>query len=234
MVTQADHLSRRIAIIPARGGSKGLPGKNIKDFNGRPLIAWSVQAAIESGLFDTVVTSTDSADIQRVAVAAGAEAPFLRPNELATDTATSADVVQDVLNRYPGHEWLCLLQPTSPLRTSRDLIESWKLAEKPGIDAVISMSVQSHPIEWSLSVTPDARLQPIDKRNFRKRRQDIAPTYLPNGAIYWIKVSSFIKLKDFWTPDTAGYQMPNERSVDIDSLYDFRLAEWAANHHFDT
>jgi len=219
-------IETKIGIIPARAGSKGLHQKNIRNFCGKPLLAWTIENALASRLFETVVVSTDCPEIQQVAIAHGAQAPFLRPENLATDSATSADVVLDVLDRFPNHKWLCLLQPTSPLRQVEDIIGSWELCCAKHAQATASVVRQAHPIEWALRKSDEGLLTPVDTENYRKRRQTLPDSYLPNGAIYWLNTALFMDCRDFMPAQTVGYVMSRERSVDIDDLSDFEFAEW--------
>ena len=216
----------RLAIIPARGGSKGLPRKNILPLCGKPLIAWTIEAAIDSEIFDQVIVSTDCPEIQQVALAHGASAPFLRPTHLATDTATSVEVVLDCLERYPSHEWFCLLQPTSPLRTAQDIRDSWTcILNSPGAVSLTSISETSHPIEWTLRPQKDKTLQPIFPEQAHLRRQELPAGYLPNGSIYWVQIEAFLRDESFRPAPNIGHYLPKERAVDIDSKLDLEIAK---------
>lgn len=219
-----------MALIPARGGSKGLPGKNVMPLMGKPMIAYSVEAALGAGL--EPVVSTDDEEIARVARDAGASVPFMRPERLATDEATTLEVVFHALDRlYDASEQedvlVCLLQPTSPLRSAEDIKGALALARE--VEApVVSVSPVKKPPSWMVRMDASGRLSPfVEDRQPGgvTRRQDAAPLYMYNGAIYVIMASALRQLKSFAPEGVVGYVMPAERSVDVDDLLDFRLAQ---------
>lgn len=223
----------RVALIPARGGSKGLPDKNIRPFCGEPLIVWSIRAAEESRVVDRILVSTDDPAIAEIAAKAGAEVPGLRPAELATDDASSVDVARFVLEGLDESgspaSHLLLLQPTSPLRTGADLRESWAMIEG-GAQAVVGVSeAADHP--WlCFRCGADQALSPfVPQTGALPRRQEMPPAFALNGALYWIETQIFLRENTFMPPGTRGYVMPPTRSVDIDNLFDFELAEWLAH-----
>lgn len=222
-----------IAIIPARGGSKGLPGKNIMPLQGKPLLGWTVEAALAAENIDEVIISTDDEDIARVAADFGALVPFMRPPELATDTAIADDAYIYTVNRlnkdfgYSIDE-LCILQPTSPLRRAEDIDGAIDLFHSKKAEAVIGVCELSHPLEWVKGMDENGVLTGIS-REFdeacNQNRQAVSPKYLPNGAVF---VLSFAKLLsgDFYGPQTYGYEMERKYSVDIDSMEDFEYAQF--------
>ncbi|MCK7547004.1 acylneuraminate cytidylyltransferase family protein [Marinobacter koreensis] len=222
----------RVAIIPARGGSKRLPGKNLKPLAGKPVIQWSIDAALESGIFDRVCVSTDSEEIAELAQLGGAEVPFLRPAELATDTATTADVVRDFIHRYEAlkheiAESVCLLQPTSPLRTVNDIREAAKLLLEEEVDAVVSVCEMEHPYQLCGPLGPSGSLQGFVKAAENIRSQDQETFYRLNGAIYFCSREAALKLEMLYEPcfTSRAYIMSPWHSVDIDTKMDFRIAE---------
>lgn len=223
-----------IAIIPARGGSKGLPGKNIKQFLGKPMIAHTIEAALSSSPIDRVVVSTDDAAIAAVARDYGAEVPFLRPAELATDTATSRDVILHAIDFLEANgaafDVFCLLQPTSPLRSAADIDRAASVFKEKSGDSVLSLVAYEHPIQWAMEVDEmDGKIVPIDR--FQGiRRQDLAKYYRPNGAIYIFKKAFYQTHSDYSEGEVYGYVMASERSFDIDTEYDFIAAEAIGQH----
>lgn len=219
-----------LAIIPARGGSKGLPGKNIKKLNGKPLIAHTIEAAIKADLIDRVIVSTDCEEIAKVALAYGAEIPFLRPASLADDTSLAIDNYIYTVERYSKKTEsiindFCVLQPTSPLRTADDIDSAIAMYVDRDADSVISYCEEHHPVSWHKHLEDDGRLTNVFRADVLKNRQDIKPTYYPNGAIYVFK-SALIKSGKYYSDNTFAYIMPRVRSVDIDVLDDFKLAEF--------
>jgi len=224
-----------LAIIPARSGSKGLPDKNIKELNGKPLMAYSIEAALNSNLFDEVMVSTDSEKYAEIAKKHGASVPFLRSEELASDKAGSWDVVKEVLNRYKemGKEFdtICLLQPTSPLRDTEDIKGAYNLYNEKATVAVISVCEMEHSPLWSNTLPADKSLASFIRPEANKPRQEVETYYRPNGAIYIVKTEEIYKGYDFYKEGSFAYTMPLGKSVDIDTLEDFEFAEFILNKH---
>lgn len=216
----------RYGLITARGGSKRLPGKNSRILCGKPMLVWTVEAAIAAGL-DHVVVSTDDEELADIARQAGADVPFLRPTELATDAADSVDVAQHAIEALGWqHGTLILLQPTSPLRTAEDILGCLDLMTETGSSSCISVGELARPPDWTYSLTDDGRLLPA----FAIPRP--RPRYVqPNGAVYAIACSRLLDKRRFVLEDTRAYVMPHERSIDIDDELDFRLAEMLMRHH---
>lgn len=218
-----------LAIIPARSGSKGLPDKNIKDLRGKPLMAYTIEAALQSGLFGKIMVSTDSKTYADIAVNWGAEVPFLRSARTSSDRASSWDTVEEVLSGYEklgrSFDTFCLLQPTSPLRTAKDIIQAYGLFEDKKATAVVSMTELEHPIEWCGKLDDSMSLNGFCGRNGSEQRQKSVRTYRPNGAIYVFSVQEFRKDQFIYREGSYAYIMPRERSVDIDTEFDLRLAE---------
>ncbi len=226
---------KNIAIIPARSGSKGLKDKNIRFLHGKPLMAYSIVAALDSGIFDEVMVSTDSEKYAEVAGKYGAEVPFLRSEELASDTATSRDVILDVLNWYEAggktFDTFALLQPTSPLRTAEDIINAYDIFTQKKACAVVGVTETEHspllcgtlPIDGSMDgfIKPEAKDKP---------RQILDTYYRINGAMYIASVGYYRTWGDFYRERCYAYVMGREVSVDIDCEMDFRMAEFLMNY----
>ena len=217
-----------MGLITARGGSRGLPGKNILSFCGKPLIAYTIEAALQSGCFKTVMVSTDSREIADVCLKCGAEVPFLRPAHLAADDAKSRDVVLhalDFMEQKSPVESVCLLQPTSPLRSAEDIRQAVSVFRRNSADSVISVTEYSHPIQWAVSVSEDGKIsEPSGLKP--SRRQDQSVCYHPNGAIYIFNAEFIRRSEGYIGKNTYALIMPPERSVDIDTPFDFMLAEF--------
>ncbi len=224
-----------LALIPARGGSKGLPGKNIKELRGKPLIGWSIDHAKNSKYVDRVIVSTDATDIAEVSKKFGADVPFMRPSELATDTATSTDVILHCLSWIKDiekmeYDCLILLQPTSPLRNSKHIDEAIeKFFSDDRARSLVSVTKVKKSPFWMRTVNKDGFLDNFlkDDKTY-SRRQDLPDVFVLNGAIYLIRPKDFASCKGFSTPFTSFYEMDDHSSIDIDDKYDFILAETIA------
>jgi len=220
-----------IAIIPARAGSKRLPGKNIKSFCGKPLIYWTIKAAQESKYVDKVVVTTDSKEIINFSKNCGVDYPLLRPNELSSDESSSEDVVNHVLrsieNISTEYDYLILLQPTSPLRSSDDIDKSIDLLIQRNAESVTSVVKLDHPVEWSSTINGDYKMTNFLKnKNLNKQSQFFPTKYLINGAIFLINVPIFLKDQSFISSNNSyAYIMNKITSVDIDNQFDFDIAE---------
>ncbi|NPV42754.1 MAG: acylneuraminate cytidylyltransferase family protein [Firmicutes bacterium] len=219
-----------LAIIPARSGSKGIKDKNIKELNGKPMIAYTIEAAIKSYIFDDIVVSTDSEKYAQISREYGARVPFLRPDNLATDDASSKDVIEHVLKRLlkegKKFDYFVLLQPTSPLRNKNDIIEAVDLLFLKNANAVISVCETDHSPLWTNTLCENLQIDNFIKKEVRNsRRQDLPKYYRLNGAIYIAQTDYFLKYKDWFKEKSYAYIMPKERSIDVDNILDFRLAE---------
>jgi CMP-N-acetylneuraminic acid synthetase len=224
---------RVLAVIPARGGSKGVPRKNIRDVDGKPLIAYTIETALQARhLFHRIIVSTDDIEIAETARRFGADVPFMRPQELATDTARTIPVVQHAVRfveEQDGVEmdWICLLQPTEPFRTVADLEVGLQLAARGGCDSVISV-VQVfavHPILMK-RIDNDTLLPYCIEEPEGTRRQDYSPpAYMRNGAIYLTRRDVLLNQGSIWGGVIRPYVMPPERSVSVDSELDLKLVE---------
>lgn len=223
-------MMKNIAIIPARSGSKGLKDKNIRDLCGMPLMAYTIEAAIRSGCFDEIMVSTDSEKYAEIARGYGADVPFLRSGATATDTASSEDMINEVLGKFEkmGQKFdtFCLLQPTSPLRTSDDISTAYELYQAKNAAVIISLCELEHPISWCGILGQDDSLDGFIKRSQGKQRQEQRRYYRPNGAVYIVSIPEFRKDTYLYRKDAYAYIMPKERSVDIDTDFDFRFAEF--------
>lgn len=215
-----------LAIVPARSGSKGLPGKNIVDLCGKPLMAWSIEAGILSKYIDEVVLSSDSDEFLAIGAKYGAK-PLKRPRDLAADHADSSSVVMhvlDTLESFDRHfDYLVLLQPTSPLRNENDIDEAIEMMMNTNAEALISVFEPSHSPYKAFKQNSEGLLEGlIDNEAPFKRRQDLPPVYMPNGAIYIVKYDYFKKTGRFISPKTVPYIMDSQKSHDIDTHEDLK------------
>lgn len=221
---------KNIAIIPARSGSKGLKDKNIKLLNGKHLLAYSIEAALTANIFDEVMVSTDSEMYAEIAREYGAEVPFLRTAELSGDTAGSWDVVKQVLRRYMenGKEFdtICLLQPTSPLRTAEDILEAYRFMNEKNAEAVTSVCEVDHSPLWTMTLPADCSLKEYNATcQGNAPRQQLATYYRFNGAIYIRKIRYVDGEIELLEDDEYAFIMEPKKSVDIDTELDFIIAE---------
>ena len=229
-----------VGLVTARGGSKGLPRKNVLPLAGKPLIAWTIEAARNSGQLARVILSTDDAEIAQVAREWGAEVPFMRPPELARDQSDHLSVVEHALdwlaaneNRIP--DYVLLLQPTSPMRTADDIVAAVALACQHNAKAVVSVTpIKHHPYiaEQILADGTLAHFMPIAGVDIR--RQALPPAYALNGAIYLNRPVSLRQDRAFVPPGTIAYVMPPERSIDIDSAWDLHVVDLILRYPYDT
>lgn len=214
-----------IAIIPARGGSKRIPRKNIKDFCGRPIIAYSIEAAIKSNLFDEVMVSTDDEEIKSIAIALGAKVPFMRSPENSDDYATTADVISEVLAFYGEvFEFICCIYPTAPFVSKLKLTESFDKICSTHSDSLIPIAEFSYPPQRSLCLK-DEKLRMNNPENLNVRSQDLDVLYHDIGQFYWIKTSSFMKTKTILGEDTTYLKVSQLEVQDIDTEIDWKIAE---------
>jgi CMP-N-acetylneuraminic acid synthetase len=215
-----------LAVIPARGGSKGVPRKNIRDLGGKPLIAWTIEAAKKSKYLDRIILSSEDEEIITVAQSYGCEVPFVRPLELAQDDTPGIDVVLHAINQCPGFTHVMLLQPTSPFRSHND------------IDAIVedffandfkcSVSVTNtdkHPY-WMFKMNENKTLVPFFEGDTPATRQSLPPAYVLNGALYLADIKYLSESKSFLTSQTTAFVMSNENSLDIDTEIDFEISNY--------
>ena len=224
---------RNIAIIPARSGSKGLPDKNIRLVNGKPLLAYTIEAALESGCFDTVHVSTDSERYAEIAREFGADVPFLRSAELATDTASTWDAVREVLARYAelGRKFdtMMLMQPTTPLRTGEDVKAAYALLREKQAKSVIAVCEVDHSPLWCDTIPDSGSMKGFGRKDLAwVNRQDLRPYYRVNGAIYLLSVDGISSPPDddIYEDNCYALFMDRKKSVDIDSEDDLALVEF--------
>lgn len=220
---------KNIAIIPARGGSKGIYKKNIRLFAGEPLIAYTIIEAFKSKRLDRVIVSTDDDEICKISKRYGAEV-IKRPKNLAKDDTPTIDVIfhliDILLQQYDHSTIIVLLQPTSPLRTVNDISNCIELFLKKECESVIGVCESTHPPQWSLKIEGEFLKSVVNNDSFKMRRQDLHKSYYPNGAIYIASIETLIKYKGFYCQHTLPYIMPKERSIDIDDNFDWDLAEF--------
>jgi CMP-N,N'-diacetyllegionaminic acid synthase len=221
-----------LALIPARGGSKGLPGKNLRLLGGLPLIAHTIRAARAAAGIDRVVVSTDAPDIAAVARAFGAETPFLRPSELAGDRSPAQEAYRHALRSLEAqgaarHAACAILLPTAPLRLPTDIEGAVAVFRARRAQAVISVTPASHPPQWARRIDAQGVLRSWSGEDdtVRRNRQELPEALMPNGAIYVLDRALIDGDQGYYGDATYPYLMPRERSIDIDDLLDFRLAE---------
>lgn len=223
-----------LAVIPARSGSKGLVDKNIAMLRGKPLIAHTIEAARESGMFSEIVVSTDSKEYAEVARQWGAKAPFLRSEVLSTDKASSWDVVRDTIAKFAAHglefSTVALLQPTSPLRRAEDIVAGYEELRAKGADSVVSVCEVDHSPLWSNTLPSHRSLTGfVDPDIASTPRQCLRTFYRINGALYIIRVPFLLARGDLYGDNSYAIVMPRERSIDIDDATDLMLAELLLN-----
>ncbi len=220
---------RVLALLTARGGSKGVPRKNVRMVAGKPLIAWSIEVARQSRYADRVVLSSDDPEIIAVAKEWGCEVPFVRPAELARDDTPGIDVVLHALDVLPEYDVVVLLQPTSPLRIASDIDGCLEQMVATLADAVVSVCEPDKSPYWMFHVAGDGRLRPVIERPLARlateRRQDLPPIHVLNGAVYVARVPWVRQHRSFLDDGTVGYIMPKSRSTDIDTEADLMLAD---------
>jgi N-acylneuraminate cytidylyltransferase len=220
---------KNIAIIPARGGSKRIPRKNIKPFCGKPIITYSIEAALRSGLFDVVMVSTDDEDIAAVAKAAGAEVPFMRSEKNSDDYAGTVDVLLEVLTAYEKQNTtfdnVCCIYPTAPFVNTQRLSEAYQMLNEKQYDSVFPICAFSFPILRALQLSNNNQVSMIWPENMTKRSQDLPPAYHDAGQFYWCRTLSLTTDKKLYT-DNSGAIVLNETEVqDIDNESDWLIAE---------
>ena len=219
----------KVAIIPARGGSKRIPRKNIREFCGKPIIAWSIEAALASGCFDKVIVSTDDEEIAAVATACGAEVPFLRPRELSDDHATTVAVIKhatDWLVFNGSHiESVCCIYATAPFVTAVDLVRGYETLVGSGSQYAFSVTSFPFPIQRAIKLTDAGRVQMFQPENFLTRSQDLEEAFHDAGQFYWGRADAFRSLVPIFSPAAAAVVIPRHRVQDIDTPEDWIRAE---------
>jgi len=222
-----------LCIIPARGGSKGIPNKNIIDLNGYPLIHYSINTAKLSNIFDRIIVSTDSEEIAEVAKREGAEVPFLRPSFLSTDDSKIEDTISYILNTIERedkkYDYVCLMQPTSPLLESIDIVNATNMLFDRKAEIIVSVGNTPINIEWTTTLSEDLSLNNFSNKVCGTNRQSFDKKYFLNGAIYLGEWDIFYNKKDYYSQKSCAYIMPYERSIDIDTYTDLKLASFFLN-----
>lgn len=217
-----------IAIIPARGGSKRIPRKNIRMFNGKPMIAWTIETAIASGLFEHVIVSTDDDEIAEIAQAFGAELPFMRPAALANDIAPTVPVVAHAVTACEKLGWnadfFCCIYPCAPFTRAEDLIAGFEMLKDSGSEYVYPIAEYAHPVQRAMIRSKQGGMSFLDPEYELTRTQDLPKTYHDAGQFYWGKSSAWVAMKRMHS-EGLGLVIPHWRVVDIDTLDDWRRAE---------
>ena len=217
-----------ICIIPARGGSKRIPRKNIKEFLGKPIIAYSIKAAIDSGLFDEVMVSTDDLEIADIAKKYGAKVPFMRSKKNSGDFATTFDVIEEVIQAYKYHgkefENLCCIYSCAPFVTSKLLLKAYDQLVREKFDTVFPIIVYSFPIQRALRVD-QGKVYMILEKNLNVRSQDLEESFHDAGQFYWCNSKKLLKIKKILTQNSGCVEISELEAQDIDTEIDWKLAE---------
>ncbi len=219
----------KVAVIPARGGSKRIPRKNVKHFCGRPMIAWSIEAARQSACFDRIIVSTDDAEIADVARACGAEIPFVRPPELSDDHTGTIEVIAHAIEwlreqgQRPTH--VCCLYATAPFVLAEDLRGGLDVLEQAGCNYSFSVTSYAFPIQRAIRVTPAGRVEMFNPEYFKTRSQDLEEAFHDAGQFYWGKSEAWLTGKPIFSTDSAAVILPRHRVQDIDTPEDWIRAE---------
>lgn len=225
---------RYLGVIPARGGSKGIPKKNIKDLNGEPLIAYTIKAtnkAIDESILDRCIVSTDNDEIATISRQYGADVPFMRPDYLGGDTVKSVDVILHALSFLEEHgehyDAVVTLQPTSPMRTAEDIIEGIRMFDERSSDSLIAVyeDVKANGLNYYRMGDNQEGIAEHKEHNTGMRRQDMKPMYVRNGALYISSVDLLVSRKLIIGDNPLLFVMPKERSIDVDSMMDFKFIE---------
>lgn len=220
----------KLAIIPARGGSKRIPRKNIKPFCGKPMLAWSIEAARRSGCFDHIVVSTDDGEIAEVARQHGAAAPFIRPPELSGDYVGTIQVIAHAIewmNRTAGTiDFACCIYATAPFVQPEDLKRGFDLLQDSGVDYAFSVTSYAFPIQRAIRITPNARVEMFNPEHFNTRSQDLEEAFHDAGQFYWGRAPAWLSGKPLFSPVATPVVLPRHRVQDIDTPEDWERAEW--------
>lgn len=220
----------KLAIIPARGGSKRIPKKNIKIFCGKPMIAWSIEAARLSGSFDRIIVSTDDAETIDIARAYGAEVPFLRPSELSDDYTGTIPVIAHAINwmicNFEPVDYACCIYATAPFVQPEDLRRGLNVLERSGADYAFSVTSYGFPIQRAIRVTANQRVEMWNPTQFATRSQDLEEAFHDAGQFYWGYCDAWLAGKPLFSCDAAPVFLPRHRVQDIDTAEDWERAEW--------
>jgi N-acylneuraminate cytidylyltransferase len=222
-------MTSRIAIIPARGGSKRIPNKNIKSFHGRPMISWAIEAAQNSGLFSSVIISTDSDEIAEVGEMYGAEVPFRRPHELADDLIGTSPVIKHALEWYVANrgmpDLVCTIYPTAVFLQQEDLLGALDLLDESRAEIVFSGAEYAYPIQRAVYINTNGRVSMFDPEHYSSRSQDLRKAYHDAGQFYLAKPEAILNELSTFSENSAVYVLPRYRVVDIDTEEDWEVAE---------
>ena len=218
-----------VAIIPARGGSKRIPRKNIKEFCGKPMIAWSIEAALHSGCFDRIVVSTDDIEIAEVAHRFGAEVPFMRPAELSDDHTGTIPVIRHAtewfIEQGQQPEQACCIYATAPFISPEDIQRGLEILTDSGSDYAFSVTSYPFPIQRAIRMTPQGRVEMFQPEQFNSRSQDLEEAFHDAGQFYWGRTSSWLAEKKIFSPDASPVLLPRHQVQDIDTMEDWLRAE---------
>ena len=220
-----DNQNRALCVIPARGGSKRIPRKNVKDFLGKPLIAYSIEAALNSGVFERVIVSTDDAEIAYVAVKFGAQVPFMRDAALSDDYATSSDAVADAATRLDGYSNVCCLYATAPLITSEILREAYGKFEDAKCEFLFSATEFSFPIQRAIKLDDKGAVSMFYPWFALTRSQDLERAYHDAGAFYFGRREAWLEKKPIFAPHSRVFLLPRNLVCDIDTPEDFEFTQ---------
>ena len=220
---------KRIAIIPARGGSKRIPRKNIKDFLGKPVIAYAIELATKSNLFDRVMVSTEDEEIKEIAQRYGAEVPYLRNKINATDVASTFNVLEEVINWYKDQgkefDYGCCIYPISPLLKVTSLKLGFDKLKKGNYDSVIPIATFSHPIQRALFTDKEEKVKIKDQNSFKQNTQSLLPYYHDTGQFYWFNSANCLLKKKLLTDNTTSIILPHDQFQDVDNIEDWKILE---------
>lgn len=216
-----------IAIITARLGSKRIKNKNIKIFDNKPIIAFTIESAIKSNCFDKIIVSTNSLEIGNIAKKYGAEFPFIRPNNLATDNSPTSDVIIHAINsiKCTDETNICLLYPASPFILAKDLIRGNNMLDKNNVDFIIAVTNYPHPIQRAFTINENKIIKVLHSKNMKIRTQEFEPYYHDAGQFIWATAKTWINNIDIYSANNMGLVIPSYRSYDIDSEDDWKRAE---------
>ena len=228
-----DNQNRALCVIPARGGSKRIPRKNVKDFLGKPLIAYSIEAALNSGVFERVIVSTDNAEIADVAIKFGAQVPFMRDAALSDDYATSSDAVADAARRLGGYARVCCLYATAPLITGEILREAYGKFEEAGYEFLFSATEFSFPIQRAIRLSKDGAASMFYPQFALTRSQDLERAYHDAGAFYFGRREAWLEKKPIFAPHSRAFLLPRNLVCDIDTPEDFEFAQKLYRINYD-
>lgn len=220
----------KLAVIPARGGSKRIPRKNIKPFCGKPMIAWSIEAALQSACFDQIVVSTDDAEIANVARQYGATVPFMRPSELSDDHTGTIPVIRHAIEWFNAQgqtaDQVCCLYATAPFVTAADIRRGQDTLTDTGCDYAFSVTSYAFPIQRAIRITKQGRVEMFSPEHFDTRSQDLEEAWHDAGQFYWGQAGAWLHSKMIFSPTSASIILPRYRVQDIDTPEDWLRAEW--------